>query len=473
MKLRNLNIYNKIMMVFIPVIILLATLVGFIMFTTLDSMILTQFKERGSEIAGRVASISADYILVSDVYALYEIVHEVKTNSDDVVYVIITNHKGQILAHTFEKEFPKAFLDANMYGNVKSDLYIEEVDSTDGILIDIIKPIESGKIGFVRIGVSEKNIREQVNARQREVFFITLAVCILASFIALGLTKMITDPIRKLVIFAQKISLGELHNRVEVKSYDEIGQLAIQFNDMADNLVKIRDDKDHLLKTLKEKESKRNILLNRLITAQEDERKRISRELHDETSQSLTALIVAMKLLENDELDQYQRDVFLEIRNTTVNILENVRNLAVELRPPLLDELGINAAMGKYITKYAENHNIAIEFYSNFKDVFLPDNITLALYRIMQEGLTNIVKHTKATKISVQMNKNNNNILLYIQDNGQGFTEEEIISAKKNNRIGIYGMQERAELFGGSFAIETSETGTILKVLIPITIEGI
>jgi signal transduction histidine kinase len=453
-----------------PMLVLLSILVGLLMWNSLDTAMSEQFEKRGVEITKRTASLSAGHILVNDPYALYEVANEMKNSNEDIRYVLITDHNGKLLAHTFTDGIPKGLTDINWKNDV-SDYNIEKINTNEGMILDILVPIEGGKIGFARAGISEKYIKNLIQKKLTDIILITLLVCAVAALLTAKLTGILTRPIRELVKAAREIASGNLTSRVEVKANDEIGELASDFNNMADSLIKINQDRDKLLEALREKERMRDILLNKLITAQEDERKRISRELHDDTSQALTSLIVSMRLLADRETDSSQRDVILGVRDVAAGILREVRDLAVELRPPVLDDLGLVAAMKKYISKYQEHFGLSVEFASNISSTNMDNQIVLALYRIMQECLTNIVKHSEASKVKIRLEDKDGNIVLIISDDGKGIKNEALKRAKEENRIGMYGMQERAELFGGTFNLSSHNTGTTIRITIPVPSE--
>jgi signal transduction histidine kinase len=465
----ELNIYNKIIRVFILILALFSILVGLLMWNSLDTAMSEQFEKRGIEITKRIASSCIGYILVNDLISLHEVANEMRNSNNDIRYVLVTDHRGGLLAHTFSNGIPKGLLNINSRLNV-SDYNIEKINTNEGLILDILVPIEGGKVGFTRVGIMEEYIRSLIKEKLRAIILITLLVCAVAAIMTTRLTAMLTKPIQDLVKATREIACGNLSSRVEVTTNDEIGELATDFNNMAESLIKINEDRNKLLEALQEKERMRDILLNKLITAQEDERKRVSRELHDETSQALTSLIVSMRLLADRETDSGKREMILGVRDVVADIIKGVRNLAVELRPPVLDDLGLVAAMEKYISKYQEHFRIAVDFTHNISHYHMDNQIILALYRIMQECLTNIVKHSGARNVRINLEGSGGHIVLVVSDDGKGIGNEALRRTKEENRIGIYGMQERAELFGGTFNMVSDNGGTTIKITIP-TIE--
>ena len=229
--------------------------------------------------------------------------------------------------------------------------------------------------------------------------------------------------------------------------------------------------KERLSEAMRDNQRMRALLLNQMIRIQEEERKRISRELHDETSQSLTAVLLGLRALATSIDDETQKMRVLEMRDIVSEALSSVHYMAVRLRPILLDELGIRAAIAKYIETYQKRYNIKVSFISkNIQEGerFFPE-IEISVYRIVQEALSNIVKHAEAEKIQVELTYENGLLRLTIQDDGKGF-DPDILEEYQvaNNSLGIAGMQERTELLGGTFEITSAwKEGTRIAVEIP------
>lgn len=229
--------------------------------------------------------------------------------------------------------------------------------------------------------------------------------------------------------------------------------------------------KERLSEAMRDNQRMRALLLNQMIRIQEEERKRISRELHDETSQSLTAVLLGLRALATSLADESQKAKVLEMRDIVSEALNSVHYMAVRLRPILLDELGIRAAIAKYIETYQKRYNIKVSFTSmNIKEGerFFPE-IEISLYRIVQEALSNIIKHAEAKEIHVALAYEKEMLKLVIRDDGKGF-DPDILEEYQvaNNSLGIAGMQERTELLGGTFEITSAwKEGTRIVVEIP------
>lgn len=475
--LQNISINRKILWVNLFSLLLLATILGTMIWDSLDRMMVENLEKRGSEIGSHVALLSANYILIEDYYAIYELISQTLEANDDIRYILMIDSQNQLISHTFPKGVPQGILQLSI-PEEKKDYYFSALSSEEGNIYDILVPIEHGSVGFVRIGMSEERAKTFIIKKVQELVLATLLVCGIAAVIIRMVMEIITRPIKNLVQVVAKITAGELGVRAEVASQDEIGKLATAFNRMTDSLILQREEQEKLLVNrealllqLQERDRLRDTLINKLMTAQEDERKRISRELHDETSQGVTSLMVAMRVLAEDAENEAQREALLASRDVAATVLQGIREMAVDLRPPVLDDLGLVSAIRKYVDKFQERLGILVELEMGQEEMPIPPEGAVALYRILQEGLNNIVKHSKATSIKIHLEISGKFIVLRLCDNGTGISSAIIEQARRENRLGLYGMQERAELMGGNFAIQgLASGGTELKVAIPLQV---
>jgi two-component system CheB/CheR fusion protein len=217
-------------------------------------------------------------------------------------------------------------------------------------------------------------------------------------------------------------------------------------------------------------EAARTELLQKLATAQEDERRRIAGEIHDEMGQHLTALILDLKLLEDTlAFDDASRERFDRVRRAAGQIGRSMHRLAVQLRPAALDDLGLDATVRNHVSNWSSHVGIRA-VYRGLGPLGqrLPETIETTVYRIMQEALTNVAKHARASDVSVILERQDHHLRLIVEDNGQGFVPERRLAVPEN-RLGIVGMTERVNMLGGSLTIESKPGGpTSIYVNIPI-----
>lgn len=206
--------------------------------------------------------------------------------------------------------------------------------------------------------------------------------------------------------------------------------------------------------------------LERVLSAQEDERRRLARELHDETGQALTSILLGLRGLEEAKDPEALRANVAEVRDLVRSTLQDVRRLAVELRPKALDDFGLVAAVERLTESFAEQTGIAVEFVPNVPDRRLPPEVETALYRIVQESLTNVVKHARAGHVSIVLTQKDGSVSVVVEDDGVGFEP----SRARDGGLGLVGMRERVGLIGGRVAVESRPgAGTTFVAEVPLS----
>ncbi len=245
----------------------------------------------------------------------------------------------------------------------------------------------------------------------------------------------------------------ENDRQVLLQSFVNLGAMAMQ-NSLL--LEKVQKGNEQL-----------HALSQRLMKAQEEERLNLSRELHDELGQLLIAAIFQLGLLERNSTDAESAQAHIkDLRSTIENIQQDVHSLAVNLRPASLDHVGLVSALEQYIHEFRRQYTIDVEFEaSGAPSQRLPSNVETAIFRIVQESLTNVILHAQAARVDVVLNYLGNSIVAIIEDNGIGFLPS---MATDEDHLGLFGMRERVEMLGGSLAIDSEPgQGTIVRVEVP------
>ncbi|MFC2016150.1 GAF domain-containing protein [Chloroflexota bacterium] len=217
----------------------------------------------------------------------------------------------------------------------------------------------------------------------------------------------------------------------------------------------------------------RGQLLERLISAQEEERRRIARELHDAASQSLAALALNLETISGELPAKYHNTSkrLALLKEEAIETMTSIRELALELRPAILDDLGLARAIRSYAKDYLGKRNIDVQIQvTTNSDTKLPPYSETMLFRIAQEALTNIVKHAEASQVIVELSLNTSSAIMTVKDNGEGFDSKSVLrNSDLQKSLGLYGMSERASLLGGTFRIESEvRKGTFISVEIPL-----
>jgi signal transduction histidine kinase len=226
-----------------------------------------------------------------------------------------------------------------------------------------------------------------------------------------------------------------------------------------------------LYEELRREEVLRRGLLERVMTVQEEEHRRISLELHDQTGQSLTSLIIKLSsLAEAKSLTEVHAHL-QELRDAVAQILHEVHDLALELRPSVLDDLGLLAALRHLRKGYEDSIHIPVDLEAlGFENERLSPEVETALFRIVQEALTNVAKHAQARSISVLLEHVGSSVKLIVEDDGVGFDVARVTTSSPSEKLGLYGMRERALALGGTLTVEsTPGMGTAIFVEIPLS----
>jgi signal transduction histidine kinase len=192
---------------------------------------------------------------------------------------------------------------------------------------------------------------------------------------------------------------------------------------------------------------------------------RIARELHDETGQALTSILLGLKPLERTAATEEDRAAVASLRELVVSTLQDVRRLAVELRPSTLDDFGLSTAVERLAETFRDNTGMRVDVDAQLGDVRLPAEVETALYRIVQEALANIVKHAEATRVSILLTRKESSVAAVVEDDGKGFDKSET----GDDVLGLVGMRERVGLVGGRLVIESAKgSGTTIAAEVPV-----
>ncbi len=227
-------------------------------------------------------------------------------------------------------------------------------------------------------------------------------------------------------------------------------------------------DLDRVLAEARRYHGRLQQMSSQVLSAHEGERRRIARELHDDTAQSLTSILVRLRLLERSVDDPAIRQNVEELRELTASALDSVRRMALDLRPSALDDLGLSAALNSYAEKFSQRWPIQVRFSTRGIRRRLPLETELVLYRVAQEALSNVAKHSSARSAEVSLSRKSGIVTLKIHDDGRGFDTDDI-SPEDGRGLGLFGMKERVALVGGSLEIESApHAGTSIVARVPV-----
>lgn len=466
---KKTGLYTKIITVVTLSLSFVIVLLLCFIYDGLKGALHNQLNERGNEIGSYIATLGNEDIILDNDYSLLQLINKVKASNSDVRYIIVADYRGRIIAHTFGSDYPN-----NLPRSIKpfsGGEKVESLSSNEGDIQQVTLPIDNGKIGFVSVGLSYHSMDNFLMTIISQFIAIGTIITVLAALVTGFLLLKILAPIRFLSLAAEKIKNNNYNVKVYYQGDDELGQLTQTFNEMAQDLEKKDIYNRRLLRELQEKEHSRDILIHKLFTAQEDERKRISRELHDGIGQSITSILAYLRLLLNNESNPTQKKLINSTRTIITSVLEELREMVVNLRPPSLDDIDIVKVFRQQVFDTAKMNGLIAEFEADeaISRLKLTDNQRLALYRILQESLTNIVHHAHAINIAVHLKLlPNKDIEMAIKDDGCGLSTDILQTAKEKRHLGLYGMQERVELLSGTLKIISHPgRGTTLRILMP------
>lgn len=289
--------------------------------------------------------------------------------------------------------------------------------------------------------------------------FILILAAVLAVVMAFWLAQNLTEPIRSLKEGVEHLRQGDSHEPVEIKTDDEIGELAHAFNDMAYQL------------DISQRQRQR--LLDRVITAQEDERRLVAYDIHDGLIQRLVgARLQLSNYIRQRQTNTEKAERSLQRANAHLGeAIAEGRQLIEGLRPTLLDDMGLAAAVHKLATQMCDMRDCLLQFESNCDNERFPPSVEMTAYRIAQEALSNVRRHAQTTRLRVEITCSDHTLNLLFQDWGVGFDP----SSKEGQCqcIGLVSMRERASLIGGQWNVESAPgAGTTVRVSLPLPEPG-
>ncbi|MDF1614439.1 ATP-binding protein [Desulfurivibrio dismutans] len=451
----------KIMGMVLGIIFLFAVTSLYLIYGTLLRNMHDLLEKEGHSIAMELAHQAPDYLLINDLYGLTENLKNTVRNRPDLRYVVISDRAGQVVAHTFGGGFPRELLQFyRLHSEPTTEMSLRLIPTTEGMVWETGTPIMQGDEGRVRVGVRENAFRQQINQFLHNFVWNSLWVVLVGLLLSVYLTWLITRPINSLLTATRAVNEGDYRITLEKSTSDEVGALTRAFNDMVKQLALAEENR-------REKEKIRRDFLQKVIAGQEGERKRIARELHDQTGQTLASIMVELKMLENSAKEEEIKRRIVSLKQAITTEMSALHNLAVTLRPSVLDDMGLAPALEVFVNDTRRRHQLPVQLTMVGFGQQRPDSATeTCVYRIVQEAVLNAIRHARANEIKVLLERQQNQIRGVVEDDGQGFNPEIITST---DRLGLYGMMERAQLLNGTLHIDSEPgQGTMVVFALPL-----
>jgi signal transduction histidine kinase len=286
-------------------------------------------------------------------------------------------------------------------------------------------------------------------------------------------TRHVVKPTEELTAAAQRMAGGDLSSPIQVEAEDEVATLAESLETMRQRLQAAYAEVEHTNRELEGRVAERTARLGQLlrttITAQEEERYRLARELHDETAQTLAALSIALDRA-RDSLDggPPALERIQEARGIAERLLAETRRLILGLRPALLDDLGLVPAIRWHCEHTFDAEGVAVSIEAETLSKRLPSHVEMALFRIVQEAVNNAYRHADARHVWVRLDMDDGLVRVVVRDDGHGFDVERVLGASgPSSSVGLAGMQERVAILNGTLKIHSASGGTEVVVHVP------
>ena len=270
--------------------------------------------------------------------------------------------------------------------------------------------------------------------------------------------------LRHVTAYAERVRAKLESSREDRQLWDEAIQEIVE--DRTSELVALYEQ-------LRRKEGMCKQLLGKVFTAQEQERGRLARELHDEIGQSLSAIIMHATVVENSLPPEFVsgKDKLVNVRNMATQALHDLRGLIFDLRPEVLDDLGLALALRSQVKKHLEPLGIEVELRASGLRDSLPHEVETAVFRVVQEAITNIARHSQASQTNISLTRQDGRLIVRVRDNGKGFDASQVMNGPRQ-AWGLLGMEERITLLSGKFYVGTRPgAGTLLLAEIPLDAE--
>lgn len=289
----------------------------------------------------------------------------------------------------------------------------------------------------------------------------------IGSFIAWVMSRNLTRPLKDLTAASSALAEGDYEAVVPVERRDEMGKLARAFNAMSGKIRVAHDSLEKQVTETGQMNEQLRDLSAHLQNIREEERMHIAREMHDELGQLLTAFkmdVISVKRKLGTETDANVLKKLDAMESASDEAIKFVRKLSAELRPSLLDDLGLIAALEWHSQEFENRYNIRVIFHSEMADISIPSTIGTGIFRIFQESLTNIARHAKAHQVRASLRVTDGLLKLSIIDDGKGFD-----TTAQRKTLGLLGMKERAIMIGGTLHLASFPgKGTTVTVTVPV-----
>ena len=443
--IKNMSLRSRFVLLAIVGLLVLGGTLNWLLRESVSRVQMEQLLERGFQVSSDLAIRVQDPLLTDDRYSISRLIDDTRGNVDEILYILILDRQGKLIAYSTRWDGPPSDSLVALGGRGEHIV----LDSEMGTVYDVSSPVLGGAAGHVQVGMSTDNVKAVLGALSRFLFLATMGAAALVALLVHQAAGAILRPLKSLQEAAASVAQGNLEHTLCVEGEDELAQVREAFNTMTRALreAKRRDFQVHAL---------RSQLLERVISAQEEERRRISAELHDQTGQILTAVTRQMKAMEDARSLEEVGERSSRVRAQVNQALDRIRQLSYDLRPPVLDDLGLVPATKRALEDIGKSFSLETDFYARDLSERLPAEVETALYRVLQEALINAGRHSGASTVCVGLERHGDKVKLLVEDDGRGFDLEEALQPDESGRgLGLLGMRERMKSVRGQLSVET------------------
>ena len=415
-----------------------------------------RLRDTASSMIQQIANTSGNYMVAVDYATLEDYLDKVMHYQELDYLVILDRDEDTVITLGAAPHAPWPAIDTHP----------DQV--TDGVFDTSSEIMVAGQpMGEVLMGFSLSLMEEAIQKSRLRGISIAAAEIILTVIVTVLIGLGLTRRLGVLSNAAQAVGGGNYSINIPVETVDEVGKTARAFNQMVTEVSNRSQQLKDAEKKARTLLAENRQLIQTSLTVQEEERKYLARELHDELGQCITAIQADAKSIRDlsqghDERIMTSSGAILEV---SARIYEVVHSMMQRLRPGILDDLGLVEALQEEISAWQErNPNTKCTFNTSGEVADLGERVNITIYRIVQECLTNIAKYAKAAQVTINLSANSDGLVLSVRDDGRGMD----LSAPTGSGLGLIGMRERAEALGGTFSI-TSEPGKGASITVTVS----
>jgi signal transduction histidine kinase len=421
-----------------------------------------------------------------------------ETTAGGTAYIEVVDHEGTILASSLpglDHELIHTEQFTNLINNQEATVGTchrchtgdgTDVRRTDEVLA--FAPLSAAPWG-VAVRQPSSEVMAPANYLRRQILLGGAVALVVALFVTWWfVTRQVLQPIQALDQASEQFAAGNLDVPLPNAGIDEVAHLTANLEQMRvrldatledhrrwnEALEEMVEERTRELATLYEqlegREAMCKRLLGKVLTGQEEERARLARELHDTIGQSLTAVIMTTTAVENSlPADLVTgKEKLANVRSIAVQSLHDLRGLIFDLRPEVLDDLGLGLALHSQVKKHLEPAGVKVQLRAAGLKDQLPAEIETAVFRIVQEAITNIARHAQASQANISLTKEDSRLIVRVEDNGVGF-DPDLAMQSQQHAWGLRGMEERVTLLGGRFYVGSRPgNGTLVLAEVPL-----